>query len=426
MSDLDVGRPLAVLAAVDTGAYDLEISLDELRELARSAGYEVFGVITQRRDTPDPGTFLGRGRLEELAQFVENAQADVILFDHELSPVQIRNIEELCDCPVVDRTMLILDIFADRAVSAEGKLQVELAQLRYQLPRLLGRGVQLSRQGGGGGGAAGARRGGGETKLEVDRRHIRRRITALEEELEELTARRQRQRLRRQKDGLSTVAIVGYTNVGKSTLLNQLTQAGVLAEDRLFATLDPTARALDLPDGRRVMLIDTVGLVRRLPHHLVEAFKSTLEEAAAADLILEVCDITSPEMAQQLEVTQNLLADLGAEGTPSLVVLNKCDLLSGEVDLLGQRVVKLSAKTGQGMDALLEAIAATLPPTQLRMTLLLPYSAGELQARIQDLGRVYDRQFLPQGVLLDAAVDRTLIKSAEPYLYHGESETPEN
>lgn len=426
MNELQQQRPTAVLAAADTGAYDLDTSLDELRELAYSAGYEVFGVITQRRDAPDPGTFLGRGRLEELAQFVQNSEADAIIFDHELSPVQIRNIEEVCDCPVVDRTMLILDIFADRAISAEGKLQVELAQLRYQLPRLLGRGVQLSRQGGGGGGTAGARRGGGETKLETDRRHIRRRITALEEELEELTARRQRQRQRRQKDGLSTVAIVGYTNVGKSTLLNQLTQAGVLAEDRLFATLDPTARALDLPDGRRVMLIDTVGLVRRLPHHLVEAFKSTLEEAASADLILSVCDITSPEMAQQLEVTQSLLSDLGAEATPMVVVLNKCDLLSGEVDLLGQQVVKLSAKTGQGVDALLEAIAAALPPTQLRMTLLLPYGAGELQARIQDLGRVYDRQYLPDGVLLDAAVDRTLIKQAEPYRYRPTPETPEN
>ena len=416
MTETELGRPTAVLAAADTGEYDLDVSLAELRELADTAGYDTFGVITQRREGPDPATFLGRGRLEELAQFVENSDADAVIFDHELSPVQIRNIEKICDCPVIDRTMLILDIFASRAVSAEGKLQVELAQLRYQLPRLSGRGVQLSRQGGGGGGAAGARRGGGETKLETDRRHIRRRITALEGELEDLTARRERLRQRRKKDGLTTVAIVGYTNVGKSTLLNQLTQAGVLAEDKLFATLDPTARALDLPDGRRVMLIDTVGLVRRLPHHLVEAFKSTLEEAAGADLILNVCDITSPEMAQQLEVTQSLLTQLGVEDTPVLVVLNKCDLVQENLDPIAGTVVKISAKTGQGMAELLAAIAAGLPPSHVRMTLLLPYSMGELQARIEGLGKVFDRQFLPEGVLLDAAVDRTLLAAAEPYM----------
>lgn len=255
----------AVLAAVDTGEYDVETSLEELRELARTAGYPVVGTATQKLQSPVAATFMGSGRLLELKEYLEAVEADLIIFDEELSPAQLRNIEELCDCPVLDRTMLILDIFAARAASGEGKLQVELARLQYQLPRLAGRGVQLSRQGGGGTGGTGARRGAGESKMEVDRRHIRRRIDALKTELAALARRREQRRTRRKKDGVTTVAIVGYTNVGKSTLLNTLTQAGVLAEDKLFATLDPTARALELPDGRKVMLIDTVGLVRRLP-----------------------------------------------------------------------------------------------------------------------------------------------------------------
>ena len=300
--------------------------------------------------------------MEELAEFASNTGAGAVIFDQELSPLQIRNLEKMLDLPVIDRTMLILDIFAQRAVSAEGKLQVELARLRYQLPRLAGQGLRLSRQGGGGGGGGGARRGAGESKKEQDRRHIQRRITALSRELRELGERRQRLRERRKKDGATTVAIVGYTNVGKSTLLNTLTQAGVLAEDKLFATLDPTARALSLPDGRQVMLIDTVGLVRRLPHHLVEAFRSTLEEAAQADLILNVCDAASGEMAQQLEVTRDLLAQLGAEKTPVVTVLNKCDLVPELPQGLEEHCVPVSARTGAGLPLLLETIAKTLPP----------------------------------------------------------------
>ena len=408
--------PLAVLAGVDTGAYDMDASMEELRELAASAGYESAGILTQKRPEPDAATCLGAGRLEELAEFVRNSGADAVIFDHELSPLQIRNLEQQLDRPVIDRTMLILDIFAQRAVSAEGKLQVELAQLRYQLPRLAGRGVQLSRQGGGGGGGGGARRGAGESKKEVDRRHIQRRITALSRQLEELAQRPQRRRERRRKDGVTTVAIVGYTNVGKSTLLNALTQAGVLAEDKLFATLDPTARGLELPDGRRVMLIDTVGLLRRLPHHLVEAFRSTLEEAAQADLILSVCDAASGEAPQQMAVTRELLAQLGAEPLPVLTVLNKCDLLPELPQGLEGDCVPISARTGAGLPELLEAVARALPPSHLRAKLLLPYSAGELEARILRDGKIFLREYTPQGVQLEANVPVELIHLVKEYI----------
>ncbi len=408
--------PLAVLAGVDTGAYDMDASMEELRELAASAGYESAGILTQKRPEPDAATCLGAGRLEELAEFVRNSGADAVIFDHELSPLQIRNLEQQLDRPVIDRTMLILDIFAQRAVSAEGKLQVELAQLRYQLPRLAGRGVQLSRQGGGGGGGGGARRGAGESKKEVDRRHIQRRITALSRQLEERPQRRQRLRERRRKDGVTTVAIVGYTNVGKSTLLNALTQAGVLAEDKLFATLDPTARGLELPDGRRVMLIDTVGLLRRLPHHLVEAFRSTLEEAAQADLILSVCDAASGEAPQQMAVTRELLAQLGAERLPVLTVLNKCDLLPELPQGLEGDCVPISARTGAGLPELLEAVARALPPSHLRAKLLLPYSAGELEARILRDGKIFLREYTPQGVQLEANVPVELIHLVKEYI----------
>ncbi len=407
---------LAVLAGVDTGEYDMDSSMEELRELAASAGYETAGVITQKKGELDAATCLGAGRVEELASFAQNAEADAVIFDHELSPLQIRNLEDLCGLPVIDRTMLILDIFGQRAVSAEGKLQVELARLRYQLPRLAGMGVQLSRQGGGGGGGGGARRGGGETKKELDRRHIQRRITALSGQLKELALRRQRLRERRKKDSVTTVAIVGYTNVGKSTLLNTLTQAGVLAEDKLFATLDPTARGLDLPDGRRVMLIDTVGLVRRLPHHLVEAFHSTLEEAAQADLILNVCDASSGEMAAQLQTTRELLTQLGAEDTPVITVLNKCDLLPALPERLEGQCVPISAKTGEGLPRLLETVARTLPPSHLKVRLLLPYQAGELEGRIAREGRIFSRDYTPQGLVLEASVPLSMLHLVKEYI----------
>ena len=397
----------AVLAAVDTGAYDVEVSLAELRELAKTAGYPVVGEAVQKLQTPVAATFMGSGRLLELKDYMAAVEGKLIIFDEELSPAQLRNIEELCDCPVLDRTMLILDIFAARAVSGEGKLQVELARLQYQLPRLAGKGVQLSRQGGGGTGGTGARRGAGESKLEVDRRHIRRRIEALKAELEALSRRREQRRARRKKDGITTVAIVGYTNVGKSTLLNALTEAGVLAEDKLFATLDPTARSLALPDGRTVMLIDTVGLVRRLPHQLVEAFHSTLEEAANADLILSVCDITSPELLEQRAVTERLLEELGVEGTPVITVLNKCDAAAPSAAAEPYRgCVRISAKTGYGLPALLQSIAEALPPARIRCRLCLPYTEGGLLHRLEQQGQIFCREYTAEGVLLEDDVEQ--------------------
>ncbi|SDN84303.1 GTPase HflX [Acetanaerobacterium elongatum] len=389
----------AVLAAVDTGEYDIEVSLAELSELARTAGAEVVASVTQKREAPDNATCLGSGRLAELCDFCEKNEINLVVFDHELSAAQIRNIEDIVKVRVIDRTMLILDIFAMRAVSKEGKVQVELAQQRYRLPRLLGLGTQLSRLGGGIG-----TRGPGETKLETDRRHIRRRISFLEEELEELTRQRQDLRKRRKKNGVLTAAIVGYTNVGKSTLLNALTDAGVLAEDKLFATLDPTARSLKLPDGRNIVLIDTVGLIRRLPHQLIEAFKSTLEEAAGADIILNVCDITSSETQTQLEVTRTLLEEIGASGIPILTVYNKCDMLS-ERPLPGEGRVYISAKTGEGFDELLTAVAATLKETTRRMRVTIPYAEGGLAAQVRTEGKLIEEQFGENGIALDVIVD---------------------
>ena len=297
----------ALLIGLDTGEYDAQASLAELETLAVSAGAEVEGVLLQRRPAPEAATVIGQGKLEEAAEFCKVQEIDLAVFDCELSPAQMRNIEQVLHTAVIDRTALILDIFARRAVTAEGKLQVELAQLQYRLPRLSGIGTALSRLGGGIG-----TRGPGETQLETDRRHIHRRIAALKKELGQLEKRRALHRQRRQKEGVISIAIVGYTNVGKSTLLNALTGAGVLAENRLFATLDPTSRGLELPDGRNVMLIDTVGFVRRLPHHLVEAFHSTLEEAVEADLIWCVCDASSEEAEAQAAVAKKLLAELEA------------------------------------------------------------------------------------------------------------------
>ncbi|MBQ9108833.1 MAG: GTPase HflX [Oscillospiraceae bacterium] len=391
----------ALLVAVDTGEYDVEESLDELAELARSAGAEVAARVTQRRESFDPATCIGAGRLEEMADFIEADGANLIIFDHELTASQLRNIEKACGCDVIDRTTLILDIFAQRATTSEGRLQVELAQQRYRLPRLTGLGTSLSRLGGGIG-----TRGPGETKLESDRRHIRSRINSLERQLETLARRRELMHTRRKKEGVVTVAIVGYTNVGKSTRLNRLTDAGVLSENMLFATLDPTSRALELPDGRTVMLVDTVGLVRRLPHHLVEAFKSTLEEAAQADLLLNVCDISSPEAEAHLQVTQQLLKDLGAENIPILTVLNKCDKLAYEPLDLGRNSVLISAQTGYGIDALLQSICRLLPATQQRLTLLLPYAQGGLENHIVETGgKIFSRDYTEEGILLDALVD---------------------
>ena len=401
----------AVLACVDTGEFDAEVSIAELEELATTANADVVGSIIQKRPAYDSATCMGAGRLEELKEQLEALGAELVIFDHELTGVQVRNIEEILDVRVIDRTTLILDIFAQRARTKEGKLQVELAQQKYRLPRLTGMGTALSRLGGGIG-----TRGPGETKLETDKRHIRKRISYLEAELDELKKHRSFSRSRRKKDGVLCAAIVGYTNVGKSTLLNALTDAGVLAENKLFATLDITSRAIELPDGRSVMLVDTVGLIRRLPHNLVEAFKSTLEEAAAADLILNVQDLSSPEIKEQAEVTEKLLTELGCEGIPRICVMNKADAAPfTDTVFEDDNTVMISAKERTGFDRLLECIVKNLPETAKRMKLLVPYDKGAFIGRIRQEGKIFSEEYAENGTLLDALVDVKLIKEAENY-----------
>lgn len=392
---------VAVLVGIDTGLYDAEVSMDELEELARTAGAVVAAKIIQKRDKPDTATYVGSGRLEEIKSFTEANDVDLLIFDGELTPSQQRNIEDETDVRVIDRTTLILDIFAARARSNEGKIQVELAQLKYSLPRLGGKGTQMSRLGGGIG-----TRGPGESKLESDRRHIRRRIQSLQEELVQIAKRRENLRTRREKDGVETVAIVGYTNAGKSTLMNTLTNAGVLAENKLFATLDPTSRALTLPDGRTVMLIDTVGLVRRLPHQLVDAFRSTLEEAANATVILNICDASDEHCTEHLNVTMNLLAALGCADKPIISVLNKCDLCGGSFVLPAQgEFVMISAKTGEGLGNLLAKIQLSLPLTRKKAELLIPYSDGGLVNYIREEGVMLKEDYRPDGIYVKAVVD---------------------
>lgn len=411
MFEHTINQVKAILVAVDTGEYDIDVSLAELEELCTTANIEVAAKATQKRSHFDSATFVGSGRIQEIAECItSDPSINLLVFDHELSASQMRNIEEIAGVSVLDRTMLILDIFAARATTSEGKLQVELAQQKYRLPRLSGIGVNLSRLGGGIG-----TRGPGETKLETDRRHIRTRIHILEEQLEELEKRREQFRKRRKKDGVTVVAIVGYTNVGKSTLLNYLTDAGVLAKDMLFATLDPTSRGLILPDGRNVMLIDTVGLLRRLPHHLVNAFQSTLEEAANADLLLNVCDISSREVQNQVEVTEDLMRKLGAQDIPIITVLNKCDQLSELPTALNDHCALISAATGQGVDVLLQKITRVLPSTHARMDLLIPYDKGTLINEIRIDGKIFEETFEPQGTHIDALVEIKLVHKLEPY-----------
>lgn len=399
----------AILIGADTGEYDAESSMEELAELAKTAGAEELARVLQKREAYEPATVIGEGKLAEVKELCGSLGAELLIFDCELTASQIRNVEDETDVRVIDRTMLILDIFAGRAVSREGKLQVELAQLRYRLPRLMGIGASLSRLGGGIG-----TRGPGETQLETDRRHIRRRIDKLSAELKELEERRGYARDRRKKDSVQVGAIVGYTNAGKSTLLNLLTGAGVLAEDKLFATLDPTSRAIELPDGRSLLLVDTVGLIRRLPHHLVEAFKSTLEEAACADIIIHVCDVSDPEAAEKADVTLKTLADLGAAEIPIVTVLNKCDLLTENIPEDGS-TVKISAKKAQGIERLLQVIAANLPETAKRMKLLLPYDKAGYTAKLRENGKVFSEDYTENGVLVDAMVDQMLIKQMSQY-----------
>jgi len=391
----------AVLISADTGEFDAELSIKELFELAETAGVTTEFYAIQKRPAYDSATCIGAGRLEEIAVEARAKDVNIAIFDCELTANQTRNIEKILDIQVIDRTTLILDIFAQRAISKEGCIQVELAQNKYRLAHLAGRGIELSRLGGGIG-----TRGPGESKLETDRRHIRTRIEALEQQLKKLEKRRKLHRERRKKDNIITGAIVGYTNVGKSTLLNALTDAGVLAENKLFATLDTTSRMLELPDGRNIMLIDTVGLIRRLPHQLVKAFRSTLEEAASADIIINIIDISSDDGIEQSKVTEKLLNELGCEEIPKIKVFNKSDMLDNTENIpLDDKSVLISAKNKSGFDELLTCISKNLPQTSVRKNFLIPYDKTNLIGVIRTEGKIFSEEYTENGTLIDALVD---------------------
>jgi GTP-binding protein HflX len=388
--DLGVVRQRALLVGGGNVSLDAaESSLAELALLTDTAGAEPVELAVQRRDTPDPATFIGKGKAEELRELVEMLDLDVVIFDEELSPAQQRNLEKLFKVDVVDRVALILDIFAQHAHSQAGMLQVELAQLRYRLPRLRGRGVEMSQQGARGGSIIGTR-GPGETQLEVDRRRIQRRIAKLERDLAGVARVRDTQRKARRRNEHPLVALVGYTNAGKSTLLNRLTGAGVLVEDRLFSTLDATVRRLALPGGETVLLSDTVGFVRKLPHQLVEAFRSTLEEVVDATLLIHVVDASSPEADLQIEAVRSVLRELGAGDVPELLVANKLDAAEPEalVLLKGWGAVPVSAATGEGVEAFLETLADRVRALNAVVELSVPYERGDVLAALHREGEV--------------------------------------
>jgi GTP-binding protein HflX len=403
--------PPAEEAAVDFSA---EESLAELRELARGTGAEIVGEILQRRDRPDPATLIGSGKVEELAAAVKMANADLVVFDHELTPSQFRNLEKLLGCRVLDRTQLILDIFAGRARTREGQLQVEKAQLDYLLPRLAGRGIAMSQTGGGIG-----TRGPGETRLETDRRKIRKRILAVEQQLADVRRVRTLQRARRESLPVPTIALAGYTNAGKSTLFNALTGAGVYADDRLFATLDPTLRALTLPSKRPALLSDTVGFIRNLPHTLVEAFRATLEEVEKASLLIIVADAASPSAAAQMAQVEKVLGELHCAGKPRLRVMNKIDLMPME-QRAGLRdregMLHISAKTGYNLSGLLAAIDELLPGDPLRrLRLRVPQSEGKVLAQLEAHGQIYERCYDGEMVELALLLPKSYIRQVEAY-----------
>lgn len=401
----------AVLISADTGDFDAELSIKELFELAETAGVETVFYVIQKRPSYDSATCIGAGRLEEIAVEVRAKNVNIAIFDCELTANQTRNIENILDVQVIDRTTLILDIFAQRAITKEGCIQVELAQNKYRLAHLAGRGIELSRLGGGIG-----TRGPGESKLETDRRHIRTRIENLEAQLKKLEKRRNLHRERRKKDNIITGAIVGYTNVGKSTLLNALTDAGVLAENKLFATLDITSRMLELPDGRNIMLIDTVGLIRRLPHQLVKAFRSTLEEAASADIIINIIDISDDDGLEQSKVTENLLNELGCEQIPKIKVFNKADKLENTDNIpVDDKTVLISAKNKTGFDDLLKCICNNLPETAVRKKFIIPYDKTNLINAIRNEGKIFSENYTENGTEIDALVDIKLLHLVKEY-----------
>jgi len=391
-----------------------ENSLRELSALAETAGARVLDGLLQRRNMPDPTSYLGKGKAAELRDLARSLGADTVIANTELSPSQRRSLEDIVKIKVIDRTAIILDIFAQHAKSKEGKAQVELAQLEYLLPRLRGWGDSMSRQAGGqaAGGVGIGSRGPGETKIELDRRRINTRMAKLKREIKGMKLARDTKRQSRQKSRVPQVAIAGYTNAGKSSLLNRLTKAGVLVENALFATLDPTVRKHSTPDGREYTISDTVGFVRDLPHQLVEAFRSTLEEIAGADLIVHVVDATDPDPLGQISTVRSVIADFDASSIPELVVFNKADLVSDEVQVrlrgMVQGALLVSARTGRGIDALQEAIAGMLPKPDVEFVGVIPYSRGDLVSRIHLAGKVLDTEYVEEGTSLRALVREDL------------------
>ncbi len=406
-------RERAVLVGLTRG--DGEQSLDELAGLSRAAGAEPVGRVVQSRTTPDPATFVGKGKVQELHDAIHRTDADAVILDDELSPGQLRNLEERLKVKVLDRTALILDIFALHARSGEGKLQVELAQLNYLLPRLRGWGEAMSRLGAGIG-----TRGPGETKLEVDRQHIRRRITKLRRDIQELSKSRTVKRGSRERSGIGQVALAGYTNAGKSTLMNALTDAGVLVADQPFATLDPTTRRLVLPGGRQVTVSDTVGFVRKLPHDLVEAFKSTLEEVARANLVLHVADASATDVDEQISAVREVLGEIGAAHLPEVLALNKWDLVS-PID--GERVkrrhpegVPVSARTGEGVDRIVDRVADVLPKPPIEVELMVPFDRPEIVPWLYREAQVLSADQTEEGTRVAARVTEAELPRVQDFI----------
>ena len=402
-----------ILAAVSlSDGDDTESSLDELEELVKTAGGTAVGRLIQNRESIHPGTYLGKGKIEELKELIWETEATGIVCDDELSPAQLRNLEDALETKVMDRTMVILDIFARHATTREGKLQVELAQLKYRAVRLVGLRNSLSRLGGGIG-----TRGPGESKLEIDRRRIHDRISQLKSELAEVQRHRELSRQQRERSHILRAAIVGYTNAGKSTLLNRLTDAGILAEDKLFATLDPTTRNYRLLDGQEILLTDTVGFIRKLPHNLVEAFKSTLEEAKYCDIILHVVDCSNPQMDVQMHVVYDTLRELGVEDKEYITLFNKVDKVEGNPvfrDFQSDYQLKISAKTGQGLSELSELLGTILRSRKVYLEQLYPYSEAGMIQRIRKYGELLSEEYREDGIAVRAYIPAELYGSVLP------------
>ena len=405
-----------LLAGVHTGCKNplfdtTEETISELSELAKTAGAEVLAEVIQNKSEIEAATYMGEGKLEEIKQAIDSLNIDTVIFDDELSPVQIRNLSDFFGIKVIDRTILILDIFAKRAKSGEGKLQVELAQQKYLLPRLRGMGAELSRTGGGIG-----TRGPGETKLESDRRHINRRIASLEEDIKEIKKHRNLLRSRRKKDGVITACLVGYTNAGKSTLMNLLTESSVLAEDKLFATLDTTSRSITLNDNRKILITDTVGFIRKLPHNLVEAFKATLEETAEADMLIYVIDASNPQHETHIKVVDSVLSELGALGKPTVYVYNKIDLVEEDVVYTQENSVGISAKTGKNIEELIDLISETAPGKKREMTVLIPYNLGAVVNDLHKNQKILSEEYLAEGVKIHLLADKITYEKMKTYI----------